>query len=82
MINKYPEGDTWTLVDKAPESQFYGRNFHFHFEDLCSEEIKDVVKSYVWVNYVTGNRTLTYAYHCLDRFKWFNRYAIQTKIQT
>lgn len=82
MISKYPEEDTWTLVDKDHESQHYGRNFHLHFEDLCSEEIKDVVKSYVWGNYVTRNRTLNNLCNVLKSFKWFNRYAIQAKIQS
>lgn len=82
MINKYPEGDTWTLVDKDPESQYYGRNFHFHFEDLCSDEIKDVVKSYIWGNYVTGNRALSYLCECLKKLKWFNNYAIISKIRS
>lgn len=82
MISKYPEGDTWTLVDKDPESQYYGKNFHFHFEDLCSEEIKDAVKSYVWENYVTGNRTISNSQFVLNSFGWFNRYAIQAKIQS
>ena len=30
------------LVDKEPESQHYGRNFHFRFEDLCSE-VSDIL---------------------------------------
>ena len=82
MISKYPKGDYWILVDKDPESQNYGRNFHFHFDYICSEEIKDVIKSYVWENYVTGNRSLSYLYDCLNRLKWFNKYAITSKIQS
>lgn len=49
---------------------------------MCSEEIKDVVKSYVWENYVTENRTISNSKIVLSNFGWFNRYAIQTKIQS
>ncbi len=80
MNFNYPQEDNWWLEDKDPQSQHYGRKFHFHFEDLCSDVIKDIVKSYVWENYVTGSRTLNYLCTWIGSFKWFNRYAIQAKL--
>ena len=46
-----PDGDVWNIVDNDKDSQHYGRNFKFDFSYISSEEIKDVVKDYVWQNY-------------------------------
>ena len=62
MTFKYPQGDDWRLEDKDPQSQYYGKKFHFHFSELNGEEIKDVVKSYVWGNYVAQNMTVSGIY--------------------
>lgn len=51
-----PDGDVWNIVDNDKDSQHYGRNFKFDFSYISSEEIKDVVKDYVWQNYRIGNR--------------------------
>lgn len=56
MTFNYPQGDDWWLEDKDPQSQNYGRKFHFDFSELNGEDIKDAVKSYVWSNYVTQNK--------------------------
>ena len=53
-----PNGDVWNIVDNDAESQHYGRNFKFDFSYISSEEIKDVVKDYVWQNYRVGNKVL------------------------
>ncbi|MCM1023241.1 MAG: site-specific integrase [Prevotella sp.] len=82
MTFNYPQGDDWYLEDKDPQSQNYGRKFHFDFSELNGEEIKDAVKSYVWGNYVTQNMTVNGIHKCFTQFKCFNRYAIKFKITT
>ena len=74
MKNSRPEGDVWNLKDNDKESQYYGRDFKFDFYYISSEEIKDVVKDYVWQNYRTRNKTLSKLYTDLSRFKHFNTF--------
>lgn len=75
MKNSRPEGDIWNLKDTDAESQYYGENFKFDFSYISSEEIKDVVKDFVWQNYRTKNRSLS----SIDKYykcnKTFNRFA-------
>lgn len=80
MTFNYPQGDDWWLEDKDTQSQHYGSKFHFDFSELNGEEIKDAVKSYVWVNYVTQNITISGIHKCFVYFKWFNRYAKKSHI--
>lgn len=82
MTFSYLQEDDWWLEDKDPQSQHYGKKFHFNFSELNGDEIKDVVKSYVWSNYVTQNMTISGIYKCFVYFKWFNRYAIKSHIIT
>lgn len=58
-----PDGDVWNIVDNDKDSQHYGSNFKFDFSYISSEEIKDVVKDYVWQNYRVGNKSL-YTLYC------------------
>lgn len=71
-----PDGDVWNIVDNDKDSQHYGRNFKFDFSYISSEEIKDVVKDYVWQNYRVGNKSL-YTLYCEvnTRFCQFIRFA-------
>ena len=62
MASKRPDSDVWNIVDNDVESQHYGRNFKFDFSYISSEEIKDVVKNYVWQNYRHQNRSLSSIY--------------------
>lgn len=80
MKNSRPEGDVWNLKDNDKESQNYGRNFKFDFSYINSEEIKDVVKDFVWQNYRTGNNTIIKLYGDLARFKHFNVFAQSNNI--
>ena len=71
-----PDGDVWNIVDNDAESQNYGRNFKFDFFYISSEEIKDVVKDYVWQNYRVGNKSLSRLYQELNsHFNTFMRFA-------
>ena len=58
-----PDGDVWNIVDNDKDSQHYGRSFKFDFSYISSEEIKDVVKDYVWQNYRVGNKSLSSLYN-------------------
>ena len=57
-----PDGDVWNIVDSDKYSQWYRKNFKFDFSYISSEEIKDVVKDYVWQNYRVGNKSLSSLY--------------------
>ena len=57
-----PDGDVWNIVDNDKDSQHYGRNFKLDFSYISREEIKDVVKDYVWQNYSVGNKAISTLY--------------------
>lgn len=63
-----PDGDVWNIVDNDKDSQHYGRNFKFDFSYISSEEIKDVVKDYVWQNYRVGNKSLSTLYREVNAY--------------
>ena len=76
-----PDGDVWNIVDNDKDSQHYGRNFKFDFSYISSEEIKDVVKDYVWQNYRVGNKVLKRLYdEVQNHFKWFSMFADANRI--
>lgn len=78
-----PDGDVWNIVDNDKDSQHYGRNFKFDFSYISSEEIKDVVKDYVWQNYRVGNKTLSTLYNEISSYFWlFIQYCRSRKIDT
>ncbi len=80
MANRL-DGDVWNIVDNDKKSQHYGRNFKFDFAYISSEEIKDVVKDYVWQNYRVGNKTLKRLYDEIHtNFRWFSLFADTTGI--
>lgn len=82
MKNSRPEGDAWNLKDNDKESQYYGRSFKFDFSYISSEEIKDVVKDFVWQNYRTRNRSLGSIYVYQKQFKWFNDFTESRNMTT
>ncbi len=67
MVSR-PDGDVWSIVDNDKDSQHYGRNFKFDFSYISSQEIRDVVKDYVWQNYRVGNKTLNSLYSEVNFF--------------
>jgi len=81
MLNNQPVGDLWHLQDNDTESQYYGRTFHFDFSYIHSEEMKSVVKDYVWQNRKTGSITLSKLYHSVTvELKYFSEFAEQHSI--
>ena len=78
-----PDGDIWNIVDNDKDSQHYGRNFRFDFSYISSEEIKDVVKDYVWQNYRVGNKTLNSLRRVfLDRFRYVDEFMVASKMKS
>lgn len=80
MLNKQPAGDLWHLKDNDSESQHYGRTIHFDFSYIHSEEMKSVVKDYVWQNRKTGSNTLSKLEKDLFKFRHFAEFADQHSI--
>lgn len=78
-----PDGDVWNIVDNDKDSQHYGGKFKFDFSYISSEEIKDVIKDYIWQNYRVKNKTLSNLYSELDsNLAWFNKFAEEYKIDS
>ena len=78
-----PNGDVWNIVDNDADSQHYGRNFKFDFTYISSEEIKDVVKDYVWQNFRVGNKSLNRLYQEVTaHFNTFIRFVDVYKIDS
>ena len=71
-----PNGDVWNIVDNDKSSQHFGKNFKFDFSYILSEEIKAVVKDYVWQNYRVGNKSLSTLYNEVNTYFFqFIRFA-------
>ena len=80
MLNKQPAGDLWHLKDNDVESQHYGRIFHFGFSYIHSDDMKSVVKDYVWQNWKTGSGTVNRLYQYLSAYRYFSAFANQKGI--
>lgn len=77
-----PNGDKWELVDNDKNSVKYKKSFKFDFFFIESNEIKKVVKGYVWKNYRENNKSLNYMITQLSKFKKFSKFAIENEIFT
>ncbi len=83
MKNSRPDGDVWDIVDSDYKSQHYGRTFKFDFSFIKSKVIKDIVKDYVWKNYITRNITLNSLCKSeLDSFRYFQDFASKREINS
>lgn len=80
MLNNQPAGDLWHLQDNDAESQYYGRTFHYDFSYIHSDEMKSVLKDYVWQNRKTGSKTLNKLQKDLFRFRHLAEFARQHSI--
>ena len=66
MLSKQPIGDMWSLPDNDPHSQHYGESLDFDFSYIHSEEMKSVVKDYIWHCWRVNNGALASR-------QWLNR---------
>lgn len=82
MLNNPPAGDLWHLQDTDSESLHHGKIFLFDFSYVHSEEMKSVIKDYVWQNWKTGNRTLRRLAVVNWDFKKFIQFAIRHNIRS
>lgn len=75
MSSKMPNGDKWELIDNDSNSQHYRKKLKFDFSYIDSNNIKNIVKAYVWRNYKEGNLTL-YCLHSRfhSHFKIINNF--------
>ncbi|MBL4933928.1 tyrosine-type recombinase/integrase [Clostridium paridis] len=75
MASKMPNGDKWELIDNDNNSQHYGRKFKFDFSYIKSDNIKNVVKAYIWRNFKEENKTLNWLFlECVANFKRVNTF--------
>ncbi len=81
-MNNHPSSDVWRLMDCDKESQNYRQKYKFDFSFFDSEEIKEIVKEYIWMNYRTGNRVPKGLRESLWRLKYFNTFCNQEGICT
>lgn len=77
-----PKGDKLELIDNDKNSVKYKKSFKFDFSFIESEDIKKVVKGYVWRNYRENNKSLNYMITQLSTFKNFSKFAIENEIFT
>lgn len=82
MLNNRPTGDLWHLQDNDVESQYFEKILHFDFSYIHSEEIKDVVKDYIWQNWKTRSKTLITLQHYIFQFKHFVKFAQQHRLHS
>ncbi|MCK8816601.1 site-specific integrase [Natroniella sulfidigena] len=82
MLENMPKDDQWKIVDKDKNSPNYNKHFNFDFSFIASDEIKEVVKGYVWRNYREGNRALRGLYNQVSLLKKFNNFAISNDINS
>jgi len=81
MWSDYPKEDTWKLTDNDPDSIHYGMNYYLDFSFIESEEIKNVVKLYAWMNYRTGNLRLSTVSGYVNSMVYFNDFAVKRSIK-
>jgi site-specific recombinase XerD len=81
MWSNYPKEDAWKLTDKDPDSLHYGINCYFDFSFMESEDIKNVVKLYAWMNYRTGNLRLSTLCGYVNSMVYFNDFAVKRGIK-
>lgn len=83
MKNNRPDGDVWNIEETNELSQHYGTNFRFDFSYFVSDEIKDIVKDYIWQNYRVGNKQLNSLYSELNSFLVrLNEFMVLRKISS
>ncbi len=68
--------NNWRLVDKDPESQYYGKEFIFDFSIIGTTDLRCAVKHYVWTNYQFRQRTPRSLQEFLRRIKIVDGYMI------
>jgi len=75
MFDSVMEGDMWRLTDNDINSLDYKKSFIFGFTYIKSEKIKNVVKCFIWRNYIERNLSLRTLYGYANKFKKINLFA-------
>ena len=79
-MRDYPKGNIWSLKDMDQESQYYRQDFKFDFTSIYADEVKSVVRTYIWVNYCAGNLVVRALQSYLGRYKIFSSFCNQNNI--
>ena len=82
MLSNQPHGDRWQLTDNDKDSQYYGRTFYFDFSFLNSEEIKSVIKEYIWYKRCIDKMSLNTLKHSMFALKYFSDFAVLYNISS
>lgn len=82
MINNVPVENEWHLQDNDINSANYRIKYKFCFEEFKAEDIRMLIKSYVWQNHQTGAAALSSIYAHYTGFKKFNLFALQNDINS
>lgn len=80
MTKEQPTGDRWEIYDPDMNSQHYGRKFIFDFTYIQSNNIRTLVKSYVWRKHKKQEATLGFLSSSVEAFQYFMRFAKTQKI--
>lgn len=75
MLNATKDGDIWRLTDNNKNSLSYKKSFIFDFTYIKSEKIKNIIKSYVWRNYIERTLLVKTLYSTNLHFKYFSMFA-------
>lgn len=81
-MNKMPKGDVWHLKDTDATSQWYEKDFSFNFECFTSNEIKSLIKNFIFANYKTGNNTVYKLVQDRHNFTHFQDFLTTYKIDS
>lgn len=71
MVSSMPIGDKWELIDNDNTSLNFSKKYTINFSFIKEERIKQIIKFYVWRNFVEGRLVLSNIYSDVFRFKAF-----------
>jgi len=75
MIDRIMEGDMWRLTDNDINSLNYNKSFIFNFTYIKNDKIKNVVRCFIWRNYIERNLSLRTLYGNANKLKYFILFA-------
>jgi site-specific recombinase XerD len=70
----------WEIIENDSTSQFFERAFKVDFSFIENKNIKDVVKDYIWHNYIAKNNTASTLGDVVRRFKYLNQFLQKRNI--
>jgi integrase len=80
MIDNLPAENEWYLQDDDTKSLKYGKKFKFCFDQYEVENLRILIKSYVWQNHQAGTIALRTIYTTYKVFKRIYLFAVENGI--